>query len=55
MEYLGEEYPLYFNELYEVNNLLDNSRIKDAYTYLKNMNKKDLSLFLFIRKIYEIL
>ena len=55
VEYLGAEYPLYFNELYEVNNLLDNSRIKDAYTYLKNMNKKDLSLFLFIRKIYEIL
>ena len=55
VEYLGEEYPLYFNELYEVNNLLDNSRIKDAYMYLKNMNKRDLSLFLFIRKIYEIL
>ena len=55
VEYLGEEYPLYFNELYEVNNLLDNSRIKNAYMYLKNMNKKDLSLFLFIRKIYEIL
>lgn len=55
VEYLGEEYPLYFNELYEVNKLLDNSRIKDAYMYLKNMNKKDLSLLLFIRKIYEIL
>ena len=51
VEYLGEDYPLYFNNLYQVNELLDINNIKKAYEYLKNMDKTFLSMDVFINKI----
>lgn len=38
-EYLGKEYPLYFNELEEVPQLLQIHRLNTAYLYLQNMDK----------------
>lgn len=45
VEYLGEDYPLYFKDRNEVASILcDYTRIKEAYLYLKNMNKTKFSL-----------
>jgi hypothetical protein len=51
VEYLGEDYPLYFNDLKEVNNLLSTNKLIDATSYLKNMNKSDLIIQYFSSKL----
>ena len=41
MEYLGKDYPLYFNDIEHAERLLaDDNKIIDAHLYLKNMNKE---------------
>ena len=54
IDYLGEDYPLYFNELNEVPDLLINEKILDAHNYLTKINKDELSIDLFTKKIMEI-
>lgn len=45
IEYLGEDYPLFFNDPKEVYDLIsDSSKIESAHLYLKNMDKSKLSL-----------
>ena len=43
VEYLGINYPLYFNSIKELNNIIEsknfNKKIKKSHLYLKNMNK----------------
>lgn len=39
IEYLGEKYPLYFEKLEDVPNLLSLDKIIEAHNYLKNMDK----------------
>ena len=51
VEYLGEDYPLYFNDLNDVNNLLSINNLINATNYLKNMNKTDLSIQYFSSKL----
>ena len=51
VEYLGEDYPLYFTELDQVNNLLDFNNIKKAHEYLKNIDKSDISIDYFIKNL----
>jgi hypothetical protein len=55
LEYLGEDYPLYFDNLDEVNDLLDIQKIKSANEYLKNMNKEDITMNYFIYKFINVL
>jgi len=43
VEYLGEEYPLYYNKLEEVEQLLTIENITKAHEYMVKMNKDDLS------------
>ena len=44
VEYLGDDYPLYFNNLYEASDILkDPDRIINAHYYLKHMDKKWIS------------
>jgi hypothetical protein len=44
-DYLGKDYPLFFNDINEVPMLLNNyKKIYDAYLYLKEMNKDDLKI-----------
>jgi hypothetical protein len=50
VEYLGENYPLYFTNLNEINSLLSTNKLIDAYNYLKIMDKKDLSIKYFTSK-----
>jgi hypothetical protein len=54
VEYLGEDYPLYFENLSDVNNLMQIDNIINAHNYLKNINKQDLTLSHFTSKLYEI-
>jgi GR25 family glycosyltransferase involved in LPS biosynthesis len=55
VEYLGEEYPLYFNNLDDCKKLLVQSRIKDAHQYLKNMDKNKFNFYCCFRNIYKML
>jgi hypothetical protein len=52
VEYLGENYPLYYNDLSEINNLLNNKKIYEAQKYLENMNKEDLTMEYFTKQLY---
>jgi hypothetical protein len=54
-EYLGEKYPLYFEKLEDVPNLLNKEKIKEAHDYLVNLNKDDLSISYFLKKINTII
>jgi hypothetical protein len=51
VEYLGDDYPLYFTELDQVNNLLELNNIKKAHQYLKNMDKSDIDINYFIKNM----
>ena len=45
VEYLGEDYPLYFQNRNEVGEMLsDMSRLFDAHDYLRSMDKTKFSL-----------
>jgi hypothetical protein len=55
IEYLGNDYPLYFDNLDQVNDLLDIEKIKSANEYLKNMNKEDITMEYFIDKFIKCL
>jgi hypothetical protein len=55
VEYLGEDYPLYFNNLDEVPDILSNTnKIYKAHQYLTNMKKDDLCIKYFAQKLINI-
>jgi hypothetical protein len=54
VEYLGENYPLYFNNLFEVPLLLSEEKILEAHIYLCNMDKPDLSIDFFTKTLTNI-
>jgi hypothetical protein len=54
IEYLGADYPLYFNNLLEVPDLLTNEKLLEAHYYLCKMNKNDLSIDYFTKNIINI-
>lgn len=52
IEYLGEDYPLFFENVQDANEImLDFDRIVSGHEYLKNMDKSDLSEDYFFYKI----
>jgi len=53
-EYLPKDYPLYFNDLDEIPNLLTNKNILAAHNYLTKMNKTEFSIDFFCKKMMEI-
>lgn len=55
IEYLGENYPLYFDELNECKKLMTLENLKEANQYLKNMNKSKFSFFNSFRTLYNML
>ena len=54
VEYLGAEYPLYFNNLEQVNNLLNQDNLIRATEYLKNLDKRELNIEYFTKKIFSL-
>jgi hypothetical protein len=51
IDYLGENYPLYFSNLDEVSSLLQEEKLLEAHEYLKTINTKSLEIDYFIRKL----
>ena len=54
VDYLGNDYPLYFNHLDEVPELITQENILAAHKYLKNMDKSDLHLDHFVKELFNI-
>jgi GR25 family glycosyltransferase involved in LPS biosynthesis len=52
VEYLGNNYPLYFNRLEEVNSLCSIDNIKKATLYLSTLNKYNLNFTKFFIDLY---
>jgi hypothetical protein len=55
VDYLGENYPLYFNHFEEIPYLITNEKIFNAYNYLLNMEKDELMIEFFRKKLATIL
>jgi hypothetical protein len=55
VDYLGEDYPLYFKDLNEIPGLLVPDKIKLAYNYLKNMSKEELHMDYFVNNVITYL
>jgi hypothetical protein len=51
VEYLGEDYPLYFTDLNQVNDLLNIDMIRKSHEYLKKMDKSSLTMDHFLKDI----
>jgi hypothetical protein len=54
VEYLGDDYPLYFTDLEEVPKLLTDTKILEAHQYLSKMNKNNLDINYFVKSIMSI-
>lgn len=48
VEYLGDKYPLYFNDVNEIEKLLSNDAIQKAHIYLTNMDKSIFDINYFV-------
>ena len=55
VEILGDKYPLYYDNLDEVNSLLTIKHIESAYNYLKKLDKTNLHINTFIKNFDDIL
>ena len=51
VDYLGENYPLYFSNLEEISSLLDEEKLLEAHEYLKTIDTKSLEIDYFVRKL----
>lgn len=55
VEILGKDYPLYYNNYYDVSKILESpSKIKEGYDYLKNMPKESLDINTFIKELTDV-
>jgi hypothetical protein len=54
VEYLGDNYPLYFNTLDDVPGLIDTIKIQEAHIYLKKMDKSKFKIDYFVNKIFDL-
>lgn len=50
-EYLGKEYPLFFNDPIEIPDLL--SKVKEAHNYLSKMDKSDITMEYFVTNVIK--
>lgn len=50
-EYLGEDYPLFYDDISEIKGLL--SRVDEAHLYLSKLDKSDLHINYFLNRIKE--
>jgi hypothetical protein len=51
IDYLGENYPLYFSNIWEIPELLSENKLLEAHEYLKTIDTKSLEIDYFIRKL----
>lgn len=55
VDYLGNDYPLYFNTLDDIPSMLNNANIIKAFEYLKNMDKSFLNVDTFTKQLIHCL
>jgi len=55
VDYLGNNYPLYYNNINEIPKLLTEENIFNAHQYLLNMNKENLYISYFNKKLFTLL
>lgn len=55
VEYLGENYPLYYKSLDDVSSLLTNEKIEAAHEHLKNMDKEELTVLTLAKKLQNLI
>lgn len=55
VEYLGENYPLYYKSLDDVPSLLSIEKIEAAHEYLKNMDKEELTVSTLTKKLQNLI
>lgn len=55
VEYLGENYPLYYKSLDDVPTLLCLEKIEAAHEYLKNMDKEELTVSTLTKKLQNLI
>ena len=53
VDYLGEHYPLYFENLKEVPQLINGQKILEAHEYLKNMDKTRFLMSTFVSNLFS--
>ena len=51
VEYVGEDYPLYFNDINEISELLLDNKIMEGYMYLYNLDKSKFNINGFLNKL----
>jgi len=54
VDYLGEDYPLYYNNIDEVKDLIDTQKILEAHEYLKNIDKTPFMISTFLTDLFNI-
>ena len=59
-EYLGKEYPLFFNNNTEIENIINNEelliqKLKEGHEYLRNLDKTKFSFDYFNRELYKFI
>ena len=55
VEILGDKYPLFYDNVDDVNFLLDMTHLENGYNYLKKLNKNEFKMETFINKFELIL
>jgi hypothetical protein len=55
VEYLGDDYPLYFRSFDDIPNLLTKDKILEAHKYLCKVPKNDLSIDYFTKRLFTII
>jgi hypothetical protein len=54
IDYLGENYPLFFDNIEEIDSLLDVRKIKEAHLYLKKMDKNKFKSEIFVQHLFDL-
>lgn len=54
VEILGSDYPLFYDKLEDINDILSSRNIESAYIYLKRLDKTNLKIETFINKFFDI-
>ena len=55
VEYLGEDYPLYYTEFGEISDCLNKDRIMAAHRYLKALDKSKFALDFFVEQLDRVI
>lgn len=53
-EYLGKEYPLFYDNIENIPNLLTLEKIEETYNYMKNIDNSFLRIETFIKSFQDL-